>query len=306
VFADLPTELLRDIFEHAADLDRPTALSLVLVSSPVRRWTEPALYNTVVLSTAPALRAFLAAISHKSPEFVHARVKHLGVFALGPIQSIHRVLHACTGLRTLACGFSLPGYQRTQGARPLHARLSREQHLLGLSCRDGWDTALVGPSVTHLRIHLTAPDSCSPDAPLGLARAAAHEDASTWERFARLAALTHLAVVHAVSPSTPATALLPTLHRLLAPPSSPAAAAGPPNLQLILVQVIGSACDASAAHASAAALNAAAIAAGGPALRIVAECAPLSVVRQWEDAARGGPGVWEAAEGVVRARLAAA
>ncbi|KAL6308212.1 hypothetical protein BKA93DRAFT_822792 [Sparassis latifolia] len=115
-----------------------------------------------------------------------------------------------------------------------------------------------------------------PDAPLGLARAPWH---TTWECFARLA-LTHLAIVHAVSPSAPTTALLPTLHCLLSPPSSLAVAAGPPNLQLVLVQVIGGACNASAAHAYTATLNATATTAGGPVLRIVTECAPLSVVRQ--------------------------
>ncbi|KAL6301460.1 hypothetical protein BKA93DRAFT_828268 [Sparassis latifolia] len=87
-------------------------------------------------------------------------------------------------------------------------------------------------------------------------------------------------IVHAVSPSAPTTAFLPTLHCLLSPPSSLAVAAGPPNLQLVLVQVIGGACDASAAHAYTAMLNATATTAGGPVLRIVTECAPLSVVRQ--------------------------
>ena len=62
VFSNLPVELVRDIFEHAAVSDRATARNLALVSSAVRHWTDPILYHTVVLSSARTLRAFVAVL----------------------------------------------------------------------------------------------------------------------------------------------------------------------------------------------------------------------------------------------------
>ncbi|KAH9948553.1 hypothetical protein B0H21DRAFT_777793 [Amylocystis lapponica] len=306
VFSNLPVELLRDIFEHAAFSDRATARALTRVSSTVRRWTDPVLFHTVVLSTARDLRAFLTAIDNKPSEFVRMRVKHLGIFALGPVQSIDRVISACTGVRSLACGFSLPSYKQMRGCGTMQTLVrSREQHLLGLSCRDGWDAGLIAPAVTHLRIHITSHDARSPDTPFGFALGIGDADESGWERLMGLSALTHLAIVYRVSATTPAAAILPYLQQLLSPPTAPAAAHNPPELQLILVQVLGTPTDSSAAEAAAADINVAAVEAGGKSARIVAECAPVSVVRQWEDAVRVGSNIWEGAGAVVRARLAA-
>ncbi|KAI0930427.1 hypothetical protein AcW1_009123 [Taiwanofungus camphoratus] len=303
IFSNLPTELLRDIFEHAAQSDPATARKLTLVSSAVRHWTDPILYNTVILSSAKSLRSFLAAIAKKPSDFVRTRVKHLGIFALGPVQTIDRILNACRGVQSLACGFHLPGYKQMLGCGTLQAlKGSREQHLLGLSCRDGWDTALVGPSVTHLRIHVTSYNTGHPDAPLGLALGA---DESGWDHLEGLSALTHLAIVYRCSASIPPTSILSALRRLLSLPQTASANANPPRLELILVQVLGSIRYTSQTDPVVHAINCAAVAAGGPALRIVAESAPGSVVRQWEKAARGGPGVWEGAERVVKSRLAA-
>ena len=99
VFSNLPVELVRDILEHAAHSDRATARSLTLVSSAVKQWTDPILYDTVVLSTARSLRSFIAAIANKPSEFVRTRVRNLGIFTLGPVQSIDRVLAACAGVQ---------------------------------------------------------------------------------------------------------------------------------------------------------------------------------------------------------------
>lgn len=298
IFSHLPTELLRDIFEHAAADDRASARSLALVSSAVRRWTEPALYHTVVLPTAPAVRAFLRALSARPADFARTRVKHLGIFALGPVNSIDKIVDACTGAQSLACGFSMPGYKKARGEAAPHSLVSREQHLLGMSCRDGWDSALLGPDVTHLRVHLAS--SCSSPDPLGLATDAG-ADASAWDSLAGLPSLTHLAVVHHPTASAPVLSLLPTLQRLLAPNSASAPPTGPPHLQFILVQVLGAGSDTAAE-----ALNDAAVAARGQSLRIVGECAPMSVVKQWEQSVRAGPGVWAGAEAVVGKRLEAA
>ncbi|CDO74458.1 hypothetical protein BN946_scf184979.g13 [Trametes cinnabarina] len=305
-FSNLPVELVRDIFEHAAHADRATARNLTLVSSTVRHWTDPILYDTVVLSTTRSLRAFVAAIANKPSEFVRSHVRNLGIFTLGPVQSIDRVLKACAGVHSLACGFSLPSYMQTHGSEALQSlKEPREQHLLGVACRDGWDASLVGPTVTHLRIHLTSFDSSRPDSPFAFASAGGQE--AGWDRLKALPSLTHLAVVYRPSGSTAPTDIVPHLSRLLPPQTGTDADSDEslPSLQLILVQVAGAAKDASFAGETVQALNAAAESAGGPARRIVAELAPLSPARQWEESVRGGQSVWDNAEMTVRKRLAA-
>ncbi|KZT72076.1 hypothetical protein DAEQUDRAFT_723243 [Daedalea quercina L-15889] len=304
VFSNLPAELLRDIFEHAAASDPATARTLSLVSSAIRHWTEHFLYHTVVLSSSRSLRSFLAAISTKPAEFVRTRVKHLGIFAVGPVQSIDRVLHACRGVDSLACGFNLPGYKQVQGCGALQAlRGSREQHLLGLSCRDGWDTTVIAPSVTHLRIHVT---SFNTGDPFPFPSGAGNPSEPGWERFAELSSLTHLAIIYRHSPCTPPNEVFAALQQLLALRETTSEDTKAPRLELILVQVIGGLVASSTARGAVDAINAAAIQTGGPSLRIAAECAPTSVVRQWEAAVRGGPGIWEGAEEIVTKRLAAA
>ncbi|KAI0819988.1 hypothetical protein BC628DRAFT_1413382 [Trametes gibbosa] len=310
LFANLPVELVRDVFEHAAHSDRATARTLTLVSSAVKQWTDPVLYDTVVLSTASSLKAFLAAITGKPAEFARTRVRNLGIFTIGPMQSIDRVLAACPGVQSLACGFSVPSYMQVRNAA--HARAQpREQHLLGAACRDGWDPSLVGPTVTHLRIHLAAFDSSRPEAPFAFPNTPARE--AGWARLRALPALSHLAIVYRPSGSTPPAAIIPHLARLF-PASCPVSAARRhgggevclPSLQLILIQVVGAKKDAAFAAETVKTLNAAAEAAAGPALRVVAELAPSSAARQWEDSVRGGRGVWEEADAAVQRRLAAA
>ena len=307
-FSNLPVELVRDVLEHAAHDDHATALNLSLVSSVVRHWIDPILYHTVVLSSPRALRAFVAAIANKSPAFLSTRVRNLGVFVLGPTPSIERVLSACAGVRSLASTFSLPAYHSAHGAGAIQALAApREQHMLGAACRDGWDAALVGRTVTRLRVHLSSFDARRPDCPFAFSAApGAQPEAHTgWARLATLPALTHLAVVYRPSGETPPAAIVPHLARLLPGAADPAADGVLPALALVLVQIAGAKKDASFAAEAVGAVNAAAVAAGGAALRIVAEHAPLSAARQWEDAVRSGCGVWDAAEDVVRARLLA-
>ncbi|KAH9892495.1 hypothetical protein C8Q73DRAFT_666361 [Cubamyces lactineus] len=302
VFSNLPVELVRDILEHAAHSDRATARNLTLVSSAVKRWTDPILYDTVVLSTARSLRAFVAAIANKPSEFMRTRVRNLGIFTLGPVQSIDRVLKACAGVQSLACGFSLLSYMQTQGSDALQSlKQPREQHLLGVACRDGWDASLVGPTVTHLRIHLTSFDSSRPESPFSFSTTPGPD--SGWDRLKALPSLTHLAVVYRPSGSTPPTAIIPHLSRLVPSGPSSDSDAHLPSLQLILIQVVGATKDASFASDTVSALNAAAESAGGPALRVVAELAPFSAAHQWEESVRGGRGVWDSAEAVMQKRL---
>lgn len=298
VYSSLPVELVRDIFEHAAHSDRATARNLSLVASAVRRWTDPILYRTVILSSARSIRAFVDAISNKPADFVRARVRNLGIFTLGPIQSIHRILFACAGAQNVACGFSLPAFQQAQGNSALQGLTRpREQHLLGVACRDGWDASLVNPMVTHLRIHLSSFDSSRPDRPFAFSDGAGQDPG--WDRLKALPALTHLAIVYRPTGATVPAAIIPHLVNLLPNGGS---GEGLPSLHLILVQVAGAKKDASFAEETVNALNAAAVAAAGSALRIVAERAPLSVARQWEDAVKSGQGVWDGAEAIIRER----
>ena len=77
----------------------------------------------------------------------------------------------------------------------------------------------------------------------------------------------------------------------------------PQNTLDLAVQAQGAKKDAAFFDDAVRALNDAAVSAGGPARRIVAELAPQSAARQWEEAKRGGECVWERAERVVRSRV---
>ncbi|KAK7692741.1 hypothetical protein QCA50_004374 [Cerrena zonata] len=305
IFSQLPPELLLNIFEHAAVGDMKTARQLTLVSSWIRHWIEPLLYHTVVLSTAPALRSFVYALEQKPSQFAH-HVKNLGIFALGPMESIEHVLHACTAVDSLACGFTLANTAQLQTPHPEtsdHAPdFPKEQHLLGIACRDGWDTSAVSPAVTHLRVHLPS----QPNAVAPFARPyPGTEDALGWGVLSSLQALTHLAVVYRPSQAYPTKSLFTDLQHLILPRQSEDEAKPKPNqrprLQLILVQVVGL---ASSQRVAVERLNSEALMAGGSSLKIVAERAPSSATVQWEESVRSGKSVWQDAEGVVKERVA--
>lgn len=291
-FAYLPEELLRDTFELAAVLDRSAALKLTLVSSWVRRWIEPLLFHTVVLYSARSLRAFILALSSKPPSFPKTYVKHLGIFALGPIQSIDHILSACREVTSLACGFSIPNFKEKQGYAAIQRfHHLKEQHLLGLSCRDAWDTSLVGSSVTHLRVHLSSfPGSVFP-----LALSPNENDASEagWRSLGHLTALSHLAIVYRPLHNSSFLNILACFRRLLNP------SVEGPKICLILVQVVESSLRKSSIVDL---LNEAATQAGSDLLRVVAERAPASPMVQWEQVA-GGQSIWANAEQVLNSRL---
>ncbi|KAA1473898.1 hypothetical protein DENSPDRAFT_840429 [Dentipellis sp. KUC8613] len=273
VFHAFPVELVRDIFEYAASSKPSTACALSLVCISSRSWIEPILYGTVVIESARALKAFAATITTKPSEFVALRVKHLGIFATGPLPAIHSVLSACQGVTSLACGFSLPSYAKQYQASPC-AMVPREQHLLSLSCAEGWDPTLLGTSLTHLRIHLTA----------------GSWDPSRLNGLSRLPSLSHLAIVYRQGDGSLAF-LLPILREILS--DIP--------LRLLLLQVMGRPprgqldLTQRVNHIALEELED---------VRLVAEHAPFSTVRQWEDAARRGNSVWSSADMEVARRQA--
>lgn len=320
IFASLPSELVYEIFEHAAAANVKTALALSLVSSWANSLVEPVLFHTIVLPTARGVVAFHNTLCTKPPAFASTRVKHLGIFAPGPVETIDKLISACTGVDSLACGFSLPSYKElhdhaSDGGQILEqCQTLKEQHLLGLSCRDGWDASVVRPSVTHLRVHIT-----SPQRPwFSLAGTNTTLESSNWD-LSYLPSLTHLAIVYRPPNTQPIDSVFEPLKRLFGPeeksalttPASPAsdephqdaAVVRPPKLSVVLIQVTGT---KSSQTRAVVALNSAALAVGGNALRIVAEPAPLSAVCQWETSRRTGRGVWDGAEEEVRRRLAVA
>ncbi|TCD69802.1 hypothetical protein EIP91_006115 [Steccherinum ochraceum] len=247
---------------------------------------------------------------------------------MGPAQSIIDVLEACQGVDSIACSFFLPACKG--GLSHSHYDVSRlqalpctkEQHLLGMACRDGWDARSVGPSVTHLRVHLPASSMStmfpSPNDPIPLFHADNEDDeAAGWDHLARLPSLTHLAIVYRPSQRYPITTVFEHLQRLLAPPPAseptlapavPARPVGGPALQLILVQVVGTSLGPSPAidELNRLAVSSSSAADSRSALRIVAERAPMSAAVQWEEAVREGRTVWQSAEDVVATRLAVA
>ncbi|KAE9411435.1 hypothetical protein BT96DRAFT_12216 [Gymnopus androsaceus JB14] len=171
-FPELPTELVRDILEFAAFSCRATSLTLTLVSSFVRLWTLPSVYNTVVLRTSGDVKSFLQSISSLStsnhskliPNVTPTQhVKHLAIFALGPLQSIEQIIAQCPNVSSLACGFSLSSYAAINLKLPTAATIVeipsqahiQERHLLGLSCRDGIPFPLLSQDTTHLHVQIS-------------------------------------------------------------------------------------------------------------------------------------------------------
>ncbi len=304
LLATLPSELHLLILEHAASTSVATALSLSLVSSWVHTLAQPFLYHTVVLSNSRALSSFHTTMSSKPSDFASTHVKHLGIFAPGPVETIDKVLGLCQGVDSLACGFSLPAYKELQGPAPPKSLCPtpsvKEQHLLSLSCRDGWDVSLVSPSVTHLRVHITSPQRPWFAAPGAGANTTL--ESSTWD-LSYLPHLTHLGIVWKPAKSQNVEDVLVPLTRLLG--SSNSNDEEDSQIRVILIQILGT---RAAQEKAVKCLNESVVRQGGRALRVVAEAAPLSAVSQWENGVRckEGRGVWEGAEAVVRERERAA
>ncbi|KAL0952094.1 hypothetical protein HGRIS_008727 [Hohenbuehelia grisea] len=99
---DFPLDLQRDILEFSARVDVRIALQLVLVSSLVRSWIDPVLYEAVTLIHQPTASQFLVAIQLKQAGFF-ANVKALCIgYHLGA-ELASKVLAVCTRVEELAC-----------------------------------------------------------------------------------------------------------------------------------------------------------------------------------------------------------
>ncbi|KAH7921226.1 hypothetical protein BV22DRAFT_1198350 [Leucogyrophana mollusca] len=127
--ANLPIELVRKVFETAT-VDHPTyAPKFTLISRDVREWTEPLMYETVILSSKMACKGFLRAINRKGPEFIARHVKVLNIqqpetpdVQYFPI--IKSIVQACIGVTNLCCWSYDPSshFTRWLCATDLHPR----------------------------------------------------------------------------------------------------------------------------------------------------------------------------------------
>ncbi|TFK35180.1 hypothetical protein BDQ12DRAFT_688615 [Crucibulum laeve] len=99
-----PDDILRLILEYAAELDRRTALNLVLVSRLSQKWIDPILYSVVTLHRRSTSRAFLRTIEtsiSKPPIFFRKRVKSLCICHDIYDETAIKILSACRGINSL-------------------------------------------------------------------------------------------------------------------------------------------------------------------------------------------------------------
>ncbi|KIY73122.1 hypothetical protein CYLTODRAFT_342910 [Cylindrobasidium torrendii FP15055 ss-10] len=273
LLASLPQDIAREIFEFAAYSDRQCAMDLTLVSKDVRLWTLPVLYHTVRLSSTRAVTRFLEAITPSNKSTLtpycplHRRVKHLGIFALGPLDAIQRILTLCTDVQNLACGFSLralstlkalPYFLDSEERQPILPQ-SREYHLIGMSCRDGIPYNSIPSDTTHLHVQLSL------DA-LGTLEAL----------HGKLPSLTHLAVSIQMPSTKPLGLVLPMIEAVLDDAS--------PKLESLRLQVMGSKAQAVA--------DAAINEWNGRDKRLSVVPSPGSLSKQWQECHTGHEQLW--------------
>ncbi|KAF9044561.1 hypothetical protein BDZ89DRAFT_1059043 [Hymenopellis radicata] len=274
-FPDMPLDLLREIFEFA----------LTLVSSFARHWTLPIIYRNVVLSSSRAVTSFLDAISDCTRSsltpFVPLcrRVKNLGIFALGPMPSIQRIISCCTDMQSLACGFSLHSYShhialQHSPIHPSHTSGPLEKHLLSSACRDGIPFSLISSNTTHLHLQISIDVLPSVTAVLD-----------------HLPQLTHLALSVPTNSSASLEIIQMALAGLLDTSS---------ELQVLYMQVMGSRNVEVVESLEAWNTSRMEGEKGQTSDRLVISKAPISVVKQWGETAGGG--LWEEAEREIQSR----
>ncbi|EJD41353.1 hypothetical protein AURDEDRAFT_186540 [Auricularia subglabra TFB-10046 SS5] len=70
---DLPVELVRSVFEHAAARDAKDACALALVSHAVHEWMQPVLLHTVHLRSVPQAARFFALLHARAGDAAYFR-----------------------------------------------------------------------------------------------------------------------------------------------------------------------------------------------------------------------------------------
>ncbi|KAF8909459.1 hypothetical protein CPB85DRAFT_1435662 [Mucidula mucida] len=127
-FPDLPTDVVRCLFEVAAYEDLCTAEHLTRVSKIVRKWIDPILYHTIDLCTISQLVQFHHSIMLcNEPVFFARSVKFLclGDFSNGEFymaalclqptferqkELVQTVLNTCSGVTRLAVWLSVDAH----------------------------------------------------------------------------------------------------------------------------------------------------------------------------------------------------
>ncbi|KAK0454676.1 hypothetical protein EV421DRAFT_1729829 [Armillaria borealis] len=271
-FPGVPIDILRQIFELASTSSAATGLSLTLVSTHVRHWTLPIIYGNVVLSSSRAVTLFLETIaSSGAPSLAPvvplcSRVKNLGVFALGPLPTIEKIISMCGNVESLACGFSLHAYLLSHH-HTLLSHVACEKHFLGPSCRDGIPFLLISPQTTHVHVQLSLED---------------------FHFIAGIHNITHLAISIPLNSKRSVEIIDSTISALL--DSSDV------SLEVLLIQVMGSKGSEIAEDINARNKARIQLAGGRDGFRLLAIRAPSSVVQQWGKSVTSSVDLWENAE----------
>ncbi|KAF9018713.1 hypothetical protein BDZ89DRAFT_1073640, partial [Hymenopellis radicata] len=143
---ELSTDVLRLLLETTALDDRKTALSLVLLSKPVREWIDPIIYRRAVLTMQNILQ-FERTIRVRNDTAFFARNVRVLSFnfkqTLEPSQAAAHILSICTGIRSLAWQTLPTCFPRTNSMSLTHMYLDEpsSHHM-----------ALLPSSVTHLAL----------------------------------------------------------------------------------------------------------------------------------------------------------
>ncbi|PBK81950.1 hypothetical protein ARMGADRAFT_765833 [Armillaria gallica] len=272
----VPIDILRQIFELASASSAATGMSLTLVSTHVRHWTLPITYRNVVLSSSRTVTLFLETItSSAAPGLAPvvplcSRVKSLGIFALGPLPTIEKIISMCGNVESLACGFSLHAYLHSHH-QTLLSHVACEKHFLGPSCRDGIPFHLISPKTTHVHVQLSLEDF--------------HFIA---EIHNYVSAITHLAVSIPLNSERSVEIIDSAISALLN--------SSDVSLEVLLIQVMGSRGSEIAEDINARNKARIQLAGGRDGFRLLAIRAPASVVQQWGESVTSSVGLWENAE----------
>jgi len=134
---NLPSELVLDIFELGASIDKNTATSLLRLSTWARKLLLPILYECVALESWSRVDQFKLTLQSKQGAEVHQSVKRLSI-AVGEYPMVE-ILHSCNAITSLVAS----------------SVLFRERAHSGSSWfpNHHYQPSLMSPHLTHLTIH---------------------------------------------------------------------------------------------------------------------------------------------------------
>ena len=133
-FPPIPIELIRCIFELAASHDIVTGYSILLISSDVRRWIHPIVYETIEIFGLRRLVDFEIIFAEQS--LLATSVRNLALYDdtpgdILPSTSLFldgsffpRILILCRGVRRLAVNY-IRGIPSVEGPQPYELTIRR-------------------------------------------------------------------------------------------------------------------------------------------------------------------------------------